>query len=250
MRHLLIIAVPLLALSGFASPSARADDGSGLWQGLYIGGHAGWAHAWHKVENPTDGTGNLFDGTDANPTPFTFDGFLAGGTIGYNFGVWDTGLLNGVLFGVEADFGYLGVSEATTSAPTADAGNYVKASYGFYGDGTVRLGKVIDNFLIYGKGGIALAEIRNEACDLDLPGPACDPGDITDVTKTRLGYAVGGGIEFAFMTGLSAKVEYLYMDFSPFRGSNADGNFITNKNHVHTVKVGINVDLDTVFDGR
>ena len=58
---------------------------------------------------------------------------FGGGQVGYNWqrGVW--------VFGLEGDFGYLGLNESASPAP----GNFVEVQYGWYGTITGRLGVAI-----------------------------------------------------------------------------------------------------------
>ena len=60
-------------------------------------------------------------------------------------------------------------------------------------------------------------------------------------SNTHLGYAVGGGMEWALVDNWTAKVEYLYLDFGneSYFGGPAAGGFDADVS-AHTVKVGLN----------
>ena len=63
-----------------------------------------------------------------------------------------------------------------------------------------RVGYAFDRFLPYFTGGVALGEVQ-----ANLTGfPAA--------TETRTGWTIGGGMEYAFITNWTMKLEYLYVD--------------------------------------
>ena len=72
----------------------------------------------------------------------------------------------------------------------------MSVKYGWYGTVTGRLGLAYDRLLTYVKGGAAVASITNSAADLN--GSVIDPSDFSETKKTRWGWTVGTGFEFAF----------------------------------------------------
>jgi outer membrane immunogenic protein len=161
------------------------------WTGFYVGVYGGYAWANADLEG--------FGDDDV-------EGGLAGGTIGYNqqFGNW--------VAGIEADGGWAGIEEEV-------AGVSVETQW----TSTVRgrIGYAFDNFMIYGTGGAAIA-------DIDVGAPVSD-------NDTRFGWTAGGGVEAALTDNISAKAEYLYMDFGDddIGGTSVDLD-------AHTVKGGLN----------
>jgi outer membrane immunogenic protein len=219
-----------------STPASRQDAGvyvpSFSWTGLYLGGHLGYSSGdSYSRDNPNAGAGAAFDNNYEKMT-IEPDGWLGGGQIGYN---WQYSTL---LFGFEADAGYLGAE-----ADTVNALGFVKSEYSWYGTTTGRLGFVDGRWLFYGKGGLAFADIRNEASAMS--GGAIDSSDYTSIDEVRAGWAAGGGIEYAFQRDWSMKVEYLYMDFGDDRSTNIDGDSYIHDNSIHTVKVGLNYKLQT-----
>ena len=68
-----------------------------------------------------------------------------------------------------------------------------------------------------------------------------DPLDFSSITKTHFGWAVGAGIEHAFLPNWSLKGEYLYLGFDKVRSFNATpGEAFEHRNEVHTAKIGLN----------
>src|SRR5262249_29832983 len=89
------------------------------------------------------------------------------------------------------------------------------------------------------KAGVAFAQIRNTAADLNN-GTVIDPRDLTELDKTRIGWAAGTGIEYSLSSSWSLKLEYLYMDFGKDKSTNQDHDQFTHRNSVHTLKAGFN----------
>jgi outer membrane immunogenic protein len=84
-----------------------------------------------------------------------------------------------------------------------------------------------------------VAKVTNTAADLDGNG-SIDPLDFTQSDKTRWGWTVGSGFEFAIAPQWSVKSEYMYMDFGKRTSTNLDGDTFEHRNRVHTAKVGLN----------
>jgi len=245
-RNTLLSCGVAIAMTVGVSPSQSADVGPTSsvysWNGLYIGGHAGWGEARWRISG-TAGSG-IFDQGGVFSTSLKDDDFFGGGTIGFNWQFDDLTPLGPLVIGVESDIGYMGIDESYTLNGDADVASQ---EYGFYATVTGRLGIAFDRFLPYVKGGLAIADIDLFAADSD--GGAVDPTDATSSDETRSGYVIGGGLEYAVMDGWSLKAEYLYMDFASERSGNTDGDVWIHDNDVHTVKVGLNVQLGTLFGG-
>jgi outer membrane immunogenic protein len=122
------------------------------------------------------------------------------------------------------------------------------AKIGWFGTVRGRLGVLIaDQVLLYGTGGLAygrveLSGVTNVNGSLNLTGTIVGPGlspftapgsSPFSESRTKTGFAVGGGIEgkcsYWLPTGWTWKVEYLYVDLgsldtvAPFPGANALG---------------------------
>jgi outer membrane immunogenic protein len=170
------------------------------WNGFYIGANVGYG--WGKT-SAADAIGPL---GAVDPS-----GFAGGGQIGYNWQVSPNWVL-----GVEAD---------VQGADISDSNALYDTRTNLYGTVRGRLGYAVNNVLLYGTGGYAWGRNRLNA-----------PGGIGHATHS--GYAVGGGIEYAFSPGWSTKLEYLYVDLG-----REDYNLAiptTAKVDFHTIKFGVN----------
>jgi outer membrane immunogenic protein len=196
------------------------------WTGFYLGAHVGGAWGTIESEIPLD--------RGAFPvSSHTVNGFVAGGQLGYNFQVnpW-------LVLGVEGQFSW---TDAKGSTPCIVV---FKCTTEFNWIGTLagRVGYAFDRGMVYVKGGGAWA-------DADYTADFLSTGLITATTsKTRSGWMVGTGVEYAFAPNWSAKLEYNFMDFDVERQNfgitfdgRRDGSVDADVSQkVHLVKFGLN----------
>jgi outer membrane immunogenic protein len=72
------------------------------------------------------------------------------------------------------------------------------------GSVTPRVGFAAGNFLVYGKGGWAVARVNDYVHDFN---------DFVDFKATRSGWTLGGGVEYMVMPNWILGVEYNHFDF-------------------------------------
>lgn len=245
MRRLLITAMSLAALTTSAVAAdlrtkaaprqVVAAAAPFSWTGWYIGAHIGGA--WSAGSSSAVAPAGAFDDVPLTSIDAKGSGVFGGGQIGYNWQFAPTWVI-----GLEGELGYIGIDKdrlvVGDIANTAGDQNFIGVRYQGYGTIAGRLGWANGPWLLYGKGGAAVARIRNQAADVDPP--LIDPTDFTSVNKTYWGYTAGGGLEWAFARNWTAKVEYLYMDFGDQRSTNQDGDIFKHENSLHTVKFGLN----------
>ena len=183
----------LAAMTGLVIGASAVHAGD-RWEGAYVGLHAGYG--WGDV-SVKDTTGGVAPG----PFDYTAKGFLGGATAGYNL---QAGI---AVVGIEGDIGYLRL-KGSGIIPSSDPAQHqdITLDGGLYGDITGRLGFVLGNALIYGKGGLALYD--GEALQ-----KTTKPGFVSHGTDTFTGWTAGGGIEFALSPHTTLKAEYLHFDF-------------------------------------
>jgi outer membrane immunogenic protein len=181
-------------LPGRAPPPPLPVPPAFTWTGFYAGVNAGYAFrdGGGRFTNPTYGTV-----TDAAAK----GGFAGGGQLGYNYQFTPR---SGFVLGVETDI--QGTAFAKTDAAYVGTTPYysIRPSLDYFGTVRGRVGYAFDRVLIYGTGGFAYGGGSRSA------NAAAYPYTLPDTTRT--GYAVGGGIEYAFTDKLSAKVEALYLN--------------------------------------
>lgn len=175
------------------------------WTGLYLGANLGGD--W--VRDSASLGGNRAHADSAT----LFGGLQAG----YNFqsGPW--------VVGVETDAGY-----GNASKTVALGALNLKTEKTWSGTVRARGGYAFDNLLLYGTGGLAWATTKSTLTN-GLGGAVS--GD-----KTRVGWTVGGGLEYGVTKNVSIKGEYLYADYG--RETTA---FRTREQlSDHLVRVGVN----------
>ena len=190
----------IIVASGFAASalSTTAEAGqSTQWQGFYIGAHLGAGEAnYDGIFNSTDDAVNF--------EHLELSGILAGGQIGYNLqrGMW--------VFGVEGDVSFMDWSDYIQADSSSEAGS---AELDLLASIRGRVGITVDEErtgLLYVTGGIAFSDgevqvFNSGEFDSDMKNQAFDLGSV--------GYAVGGGFEWAVSDPVRLRFETLYYGF-------------------------------------
>jgi outer membrane immunogenic protein len=167
------------------------------WSGFYVGGNAGYARADVKITEATltsnPGYQSYADDFNGNATS---DGALLGGQIGYNHQ-----FENNVVFGIEADAMWSGMSGGYSGGDIAD----VDIDIEWVTTARLRLGYAFDRLLVYGTGGMFVAGAKAHLYS---------DRNTTSATArtTHVSWTVGAGAEYAFNQNWSLKAEYLYLD--------------------------------------
>jgi len=243
------------------------------WSGCYVGGFIGGA--WSKDTVFTD-LGNAafgsFSGGLTTPrveathswnVPLT-SAAIVGGNVGCN---WQPFASSWVV-GVEAEGAWLSMSNTEfdpfvspnlrvdQARPGSQPDVRGSASVGdWYASITGRLGYAFDRVLIYGKGGVAFVPVSASVIDACFEvRQGCGNFAInTFSSDTVTAWTAGGGIEFAWGIGWSAKVEYMFIaqtdapNSCAFATDNtgatvAGGQFCFSHafDGIHTAKIGLN----------
>jgi outer membrane immunogenic protein len=194
------------------APAAAAD-----WAGLYAGATAGYGAGSSKASTTTIfsltgyfAASSIAPIAAAGDQKISVHGYALGGEVGYN---WRLG--SGVL-GIEADLGYFGMkgdNEASGTYPCClPTGFTVKSEARTDWLLTVRprYGWASDNWFYYVTAGLAVTKLEGKFTFTDTFASATESGT---ASKTKAGWVVGGGAEYAMKDPWSLKLEYLYADF-------------------------------------
>lgn len=198
-----VLAADLPQAPAPAYEAVPAQQQSIDWTGIYVGGNLGWSFG--SFDNSFGGT-NL--DTDAN-------GVAGGLYAGYNYQVTPN-----VVLGAEADF-TLSDLEDTKSA----GGVSLKSKSDWNSNIRARIGYAFDRYLVYGAGGLALA-------DLEVSGN----GDSD--SKTAVGWTLGVGGEAAITNNVTARLDYAYQDFGD-QDFNLNGTGVTSDFSNQLVRFGV-----------
>ena len=172
------------------------------WAGPYAGFGVGLARGKFNITSPINSTAND-------------DSVNVAAQVGYNW------VYGPVVVGGEVDYSAQGL---TGSADINAADAAVSASALWLTTARGRIGTdiqipfVAKRSLIYGTGGVAISRIASGYCVHAsiqcYTGPARDIGGGWAVDAAiRSGWTVGAGVEFPMTPVVSAKFEYLYVDF-------------------------------------
>jgi outer membrane immunogenic protein len=209
----LLIAPIAAQAADLRQPSYKAPAYSApafSWSGFYVGLNVGYGWGTASFTDPV--IGNM-------STRVT--GALGGATLGYNYqtGSW--------VWGVEGDLGISSVKGTNTTVCSAPGCEF---SNTWLGTARGRIGYAFDRYLVYGTGGAAYGNLK-------FTGP-----DSMSEAKSKLGWTLGAGVEYAFMGAWSIKAEYLYVDLGTFTCSTAtcipDG--ATIKMPINIARLGVN----------
>ncbi len=197
---------------GYLAPAAR-------FSGFYLGGSAGWGVV--NSDQYLD-RGNNHGAASVSP-----DGFIGALTAGYNFAIGEI-----VVAGLEADLGVMAISD--DDKPVFD-GHSWKPDYGpLWGTLRARIGFTLaDSLLLYGTGGVAFMQTDSWTLGNNFNESSWD-------AKTRTGWVIGAGVEYALTERWSAKAEYLYMDFGKHHGQTEDGDPYWFDDSAHLFRLGVN----------
>ncbi len=185
------------------------------WSGLYYGASVGGAFAT---------TGHQYDRLNG-PASLESSGAAFSGHLGYNLmmpSLW--------VFGVEIELGHLGIESDQLAIGNGDI---LSAGAGLFGTARARLGYAFGRFLPYVTAGAAFVDIETAGGN-----PANDNRFLT-LSEIQPGLAVGAGAEYAFGSGLVARLEYLYIDVAEYEGRNLENELMKFDNDIHLVRAGL-----------
>jgi outer membrane immunogenic protein len=199
------------------------------WTGFYIGVNAGgiWPSGSRNASifDPNAGIdGGFINAGFPGGLGSQSAGFIGGGQAGYN---WQTGAF---VLGVETDFDGSTLSKSFNNvgspfaASTGLGGDFItvngKNSLTWLGTTRGRVGFVAtpDNrLMIYGTGGVAYGGGNSQFSAFDNTTSTFWNGN---PSSSRVGWVIGGGVEYAVTNNITVKGEYLYADLGSTKFNN------------------------------
>ena len=253
LSNVIALATGIVGLLGAAATASADGYGSrpvapccqSGWSGYYVGINGGYGFSGDDQGvniNQTFATLPFFNG---NFGSLDIAGAFGGLQLGANhqIGKWVVGL--------EADVQGADITDSSlfTFTPYLAPGGTLtvgtRNTVGWFGTLRPRVGFAWDRTLIYATGGLAWGGITHTMQTADNFGFSSSDRKST----LAIGYSVGGGIEHAFSSRLSVKVEYQYIDLGSehhkapeFFGAAPTAFAFTTDTHTdfHTVRVGLN----------
>ena len=162
------------------------------WTGFYVGGQIGYGFGRDAYYAQ-----NVFVSSTYRPT-----GVIGGAHVGYNLSsqsLFGNLLGAGGVIGVEGDVDGTSLSRTQPVFPTSalNIGTRIPIEGSIRG----RVGFAVDRALFYATGGAAFASLRNNYFSNTF-------GAFPTLSHTRVGYTVGGGVEYAITNNWSVRAEY------------------------------------------
>src|SRR5262252_3522223 len=248
MRHLVFSSLAVAGLTvGFTAAASAADLGRPApapvytkaplaaapfsWTGFYAGVNAGYGWGTADADYTSPGPPNGFIPVDqvATSAQGSADlkpkGFIGGAQAGYNWQVAPSWVL-----GVETDFQAFALKQSfdgTFTTPVAGpqiTHTSIQTDWLYTLRG--RAGFAIDRLLVYGTGGLAVADIKfaqSNAYPL-FGAPAFN--DSFSLSTTKAGWVAGAGAEYAITRNWTAKAEYLYVDLGSISGASTTRGYL------------------------
>ena len=244
MKRILLASVAALGLAGTASAADLAVRAAPVpvplftWTGCYLGINGGWigqdtSYTTGKQLLYPYGDNNTVaggDGVPAGAAPLSsyaavshsYSSSQSGGTIGGQFGCqyqWGWFVLGG-----EWDANWAGVKDDNFASYNAvvtpgftwyPRQELTHTQLDWFTTARVRVGAAWwDRVLVYATGGLAMASVDSYTQVAFNPGnnPFFIPQYFGAYRESRIGWTVGGGIEWAFAQNWTAKAEFLYID--------------------------------------
>jgi outer membrane immunogenic protein len=178
------------------------------WSGIYLGVNGGYGFAAATVSVAG------FSATE------DLGGFVGGGQFGANY------QFGPAVIGIEADF------DGSTQSYTVSGGAVTTTDkIPWLGTARVRIGGAFDRFLVYTTGGLGYG---------DFSSTVAAPGGSLTGSQSRLTWALGGGVEVGVTGGLSARVEYLYLDTGSIPLGSIAGFPVTGQVQDSLIRAGLN----------
>jgi outer membrane immunogenic protein len=236
-KLLLASAASVLMMGAAQAADIEAPPAVYDWTGGYIGIQGGYA--WGKTDSETELDPD-FDAVDSlDVDDFQANGFVGGAHIGY--------LLqsDSFVYGIEGDIEYADLKDKVdidfTDGVAVGDGGEAEKKIDWLGSLRLRAGFAADRALFYATGGLAVGGVSLET---DLSPVATGIGlSNDDYEKTKWGWTLGAGVEYAVTDALSARIEYRYTDLgkSDVRVEDADGVGVDGEtdNDFHAVRAGL-----------
>jgi outer membrane immunogenic protein len=196
------------------------------WTGFYVGANlgGGWtgggnsSSCINSVTGTTSGCDIIGDGA------LNTSGIIGGGQFGYQMPI-TLGSSMPLVIGAEGDiqgtgisgsqniagpFNFVGFPGSSTCSPCSYTASQ---KINWFSTVRARIGVPIDNFLIYGTGGLIVGGVKASQ-DLAFAG---GEGVVVNAKSTLSGPAVGGGVEMLLPGPWSVKLEALYYDMGSLK---------------------------------
>ena len=204
------------------------------WTGFELGVQAGGGVGTTTV--------NFLGSNDSYSTHGAFGGLH----LGYNYQ-----FASPLVIGLQLEYNFAGITGTAFDVPFRGLPliNFARTDIAEFGSVDGRIGWAFDHVLLYGIGGWAYGDIRNQIqCGLVACSPFVAVPITRDFAANRYGYDVGGGIEYNFYGNWTARAEFRYYNWTT-RGFN-DSGFTLVALNPFAVGIPNHTDKEILYTGR
>lgn len=217
-----------------------------LFNGFFVGVSGNFAS---QIEASVCSTASACYGWDFSSINFQQPrGYFGTIDIGYNYRIQDSFLL-----GLEANISKSSFSDEKSQWSSVNSCYYNSSTeYNNLSTATLKMGYILGSILFYARTGIGLSDISDTFSSTYASGAYVN-GESVGYLNSRnssIGYAIGGGVEYAFNKNWSIKADYIKINFPtntvditiPVRGGGTADGWIYDifKHDLNVVRVGIN----------
>ena len=213
------------------APMLAAEQATFNWTGPYAGLNAGWGSGALKPPGST----------------LKLKGVLGGAQIGYNYQI------GAYMAGLEVDYTLACLNYANSASGTWYYGPFGPdtSTYSYWGKthletfGTVRIrtGFAMNSALVYTTGGYAYGRMKLKEANAfsNTYGSLTTTSSyIVSESKLMSGWTLGAGVEYAFTSSTSGKLEYLYASLSKTTNYEEPSAKVDRSNKVNILRGGVN----------
>jgi outer membrane immunogenic protein len=223
MKMLLLASAALLTLPGAAwaadlpaqagVPAPVAALPAPAWSGFYAGAHLGLhrSDTTFRVHSYLNFFENVDDSTYLPSGDLDHNSVMGGVQVGVSHQI------GRLVFGLETDVSVFGEADTTTFATryfspidSSAVTTQVRSRMDYLGTARWRLGAAFDHLLVYATAGLALGNVNYRVAFEEQAARGFPYIGAGRKDTVQIGYAIGGGLEYAFTGNLSLKAEYLY----------------------------------------
>jgi outer membrane immunogenic protein len=222
------------------APVYASPPPSFSWTGFYVGINGGYGGSYNMFDGYGLFNGNPFTAA-ANAT--TSNGFVGGGTVGFNYEFPDAN----IVAGLEGDFDGSTI-KSQLCASFSDIGTSINGCAGsqlnWLATARARLGYAVTtpfgNILPYVTGGAAFGNVTDYySASEDLSYRSASRG-----SGTMVGWTAGAGLEYPITQNLTFKTEYLYADLGRYLIYAQGGVNLYEHETANIVRAGLNWRFD------
>jgi outer membrane immunogenic protein len=177
------------------------------WTGFYVGANIGAVRTRSTI---SDDPASFFPWLQNVPTENSKTSLIGGIQAGYN---WQ---FSSLVAGVEGDISFGSRNNTVDVIGLVGIDTY-STQLKWLGTLRGRVGWAFERALIYGTGGVAFANHKNELQDSIFPFSSSPSSSVT-------GWALGGGVEYAIANNWTVKAEYLHISFPDRTAPDSFGN--------------------------